>query len=110
MRELQTSDIFAFVRLINKIGIKDELKEKAIAPNTDIESLGYDLIFMVIEKASDEKAEKEIYSFFAPIFGNTEEELRTMDAIEFLEKVTQVASLERWKSFFTSVAKLMKSN
>jgi hypothetical protein len=109
MRNLQTTDIFSFVRLINKIGIKEELKQKATAQNADVESLGYDLIFMVLEKAAEPEAEKEIYSFFAPIFETTEEELRVMDPLEFVEKISTVASWERWKSFFSSAAKLTKS-
>lgn len=113
MRELQTPDIFAFVRLINKSGIKDELKAKALdiknISDINAESLGFDLISMIIEKASEPKIEKEIYSFFAPIFEMTEEEIKKMDAIEFLESVTKVASLERWKDFFESAVKLTKS-
>lgn len=108
MRNLQTPDIFAFVRMLNKIGIKDELKAKAISQDANVESLGYDIIFMVLEKLSDKEAESEIYTFFAPIFETSEEELKSMDAIEFLDSVTKIASIERWKAFFSSVAKLMK--
>ena len=109
MRDLQTSDIFAFVRLLNKIGIKEDIKSKALQQTADIESLGYDIIFMLMEKAAEPSAEKEIYAFFAPIFEISEKEIREMDAIEFLEKITKIASVERWRDFFTSVAKLTKS-
>ena len=112
MRELQTTDIFAFVRLINKSGIKDELKAKALEiksiADVNAESLGYDIILMILEKSAEPKTEKEIYSFFAPIFEMSEEEIKKMDAIEFLESVTKIASLERWRDFFLSVAKLTK--
>jgi len=112
MRELQTSDLFAFVRLIEKSGIKDELKAKALEiksiADINAESLGYDIILMVLEKAAEPKTEKEVYSFFAPIFEMKEEEIKKMDAIEFLETVTKVASLERWRDFFSLVAKLQK--
>lgn len=111
MRELQTSDIFAFVRLVNKAGIKDELKKKMLeidSKNINTESFGYDIILLFLEKASEPKTEKEIYSFFAGIFEMSAEEIEKMDAFEFLEKVTKVASLERWKDFFASVARLTK--
>ena len=89
MRELQTSDLFAFVRLIEKSGIKDELKAKALEiksiADINAESLGYDIILMMLEKAAEPKTEKEVYAFFAPIFEMKEEEIKKMDAIEFLE-------------------------
>lgn len=109
MRDLQTKDIFAFVRVLNKIGVKEELKQKATAPTADVESVGYDIIFMLLEKAAEPEAEKEIYSFLAPIYEKTVEELKSMDAIEFMESLTKIASIERWQSFFSSAAKLMKS-
>ena len=112
MRELQTSDIFAFIRLINKTGIKEELKERVLAINEakdiNMESFGYDILSLMLEKASEPKVEKELYSFFGNIFEMKEEEVKTMDAIEFLANVTKVASIERWRDFFQSVAKLTK--
>lgn len=112
MRELQTSDIFAFVRLINKAGIKEEIKQKVLEVDdiskVNTESFGYDIILTMLEKASEPKVEKEIYSFFANVFEMSEEEVKTMDAIEFLESVGKIASIDRWKSFFSSVAKLTK--
>lgn len=112
MRELQTSDLFAFVRLLNKAGVKEEIKTKVLGVDDlsqlNAESFGYDILFTLLEKASEPKIEKELYSFFADIFGMKEEEVKTMDAIEFLENVGKVASIERWKSFFSSAAKLTK--
>ena len=82
MRELQTSDLFAFVRLIEKSGIKDELKAKALEiksiADINAESLGYDIILMMLEKAAEPKTEKEVYAFFAPIFEMKEEEIKKM--------------------------------
>lgn len=112
MRELQTHDIFAFVRVLNKAGIKEEIKKKVLeiddVSKVNTESFGYDLIFLMLEKAAEPSVEKEIYSFFSDIFEISVEEVETMDAIEFLEKVGKVASIDRWKSFFLSAAKLMK--
>lgn len=112
MRDLQTSDIFAFVRVITKAGLKEELKEKVLKVDNigeiDSESFGYDLIFTAIEKCSTPDAEKELYTFFGNIFEMKPDEVKKMDAIEFLESVTKIADLERWKNFFSSAAKLMK--
>lgn len=112
MRNLQTQDIFAFVRLIDEVGIKDELKKLILSKDSiaDIttESFGYDLIFTLIEGASKKKAEEALYEFFSNIIEKSKEELRTMDAVDFIETIIKVADPEKWKSFFSSVAKLMK--
>ena len=112
MRNLQTQDVFAFVRLIDKVGIKNELKTLILSKNSikDLtqESFGYDLIFTLISGASTKPAEEALYEFFANIMECDKESLRTMDATEFLEKAVKVAEPEKWKNFFSSVAKLMK--
>lgn len=112
MRNLQTQDVFAFVRLIDEVGIKDELKTLILSKDkmTDLtqESFGYDLIFTMISGASKKKAEEALYEFFANILECDKEDVRTMEPTEFIEKAIQVADVEKWKRFFESVAKLMK--
>lgn len=114
MRGLKTSDIFSACRLLSAIGIREEIKEvakqaeegKAKKAQFDI---GFDLLFGVIEKATTEGAEKEIYKFIADLFECDWESVRDMDPIELLDKLEQVADLDKWKSFFKRVAALMKS-
>ena len=112
MRNLQTQDIFAFVRLIDEVGIKDELKTLIMAKDklSDLtqESFGYDIVFTLISGASKKKAEEALYEFFANIMECDKETIRTMEPTEFIEKAIKVADVEKWKSFFSSVAKLMK--
>lgn len=112
MRNLQTQDVFAFVRLIDEVGIKDELKTLIMSKDkmTDLtqESFGYDLIFTMISGASKKKAEEALYEFFANILECDKEDVRTMEPTEFIEKAIQIADVEKWKRFFESVAKLMK--
>ncbi len=112
MRSLQTQDVFAFVRLIDEVGIKDELKELILSKDSvkDLtqESFGYDLIFTLISGASKKKSEEMLYEFFANILETDKEKIRTMDPTEFLEQAIKAADPEKWKNFFSSVAKLMK--
>lgn len=112
MRSLQTQDVFAFVRLIDEVGIKDELKELILSKDSikDLtqESFGYDLLFTLISGASKKKSEEMLYEFFANILEVDKETIRTMDPTEFLEKAIKAADPEKWKNFFGSVAKLMK--
>lgn len=113
MRNLRTSDIFAACRLLSVIGVREEIREvvkeaeenKAKKVRVD---MGFDLLFGVIEKASEAKAEIEIYKFIADLFECEWEAVRDMDPIELLDKLEQVADLEKWKAFFGRVAALMK--
>lgn len=112
MRGLETQDVFAFIRLIDEVGIKDELKTLILSKDSikDLtsESFGYDMIFTLISGASKKKAEEALYEFFANIMECDKDVIRHMEPTEFIEKAIKVADIEKWKSFFSSVAKLMK--
>ncbi len=112
MRNLETQDVFAFVRLIDEVGIKDELKTLIMSKDkmTDLtqESFGYDLIFTLISGASKKKAEEALYEFFSGIMEIDKEVIRHMEPTEFIESAIKIADVEKWKNFFGSVAKLMK--
>lgn len=111
MRNLKSSDIFAACRLLNAIGVRDEFKSIAEKVNNIKElnqfDVGYDLVFNVFEKATSSKAEKEWYQFFSNIFECKAQEVEKMDAIEFFDKVLEVADVNAWRDFFSRVAKLM---
>ena len=113
MRQLKTSDIFSVCRLISAIGVREEIREVALkaeeSKNKKIKlDMGFDLLFGIIEKATKENAEKEIYVFIADLFECGWEEVRDMDPVEMLDKLEQVANFEKWKNFFGRVARLMK--
>lgn len=113
MRTLQTRDIFSACRLLSAIGAKEELKELAskAEENKDKKSkfdTGFDFIFGIIEMATAENAEKEVYGFIADIFECDWEAVRDMDPMELFEKLEKVADFGKWKDFFKRVAALMK--
>ena len=113
MRKLRTSDIFAACRLIQKIGVREEIQNvvkaaedsKTKKVKTD---MGVELLFGIIEKATSENNEAEIYNFLAPLFECEAEAVRDMPPVELLDKLQEVASIEDWKNFFGRVAALMK--
>lgn len=111
MRNLKSTDIFALSRIINELGLKEEISK--VMQNFDgkqtQEEVGLEVLFAIFEKATTEKGESAIFKFFSNIMEKPEEELKEMDAIEFMNLVFEVADVEKWKDFFTSVAKLMKS-
>ena len=80
MRKLETPDLFGFVRLINKLGLKEDIKKMGLkaSENVNPEEFGADLIFLMLEKSSTEEGEAYIYEFFAPIFEISEEDISSL--------------------------------
>lgn len=113
MRSLRTSDIFSMCRVLSKIGVREEIRAVAKAAEESKGKkvkvdFGFDLLFGIIEKATQENAEKEIYKFIGDIFECEWESVRDMDPIELMDKLEEVADIEKWKNFFKRVAALMK--
>ena len=115
MRNLETRDIFAASRLLRKIGVREEIK--AVAKEAEESKgkkvrfdMGFDLMLGILEKATTESAEVEIYKFIASLFECEWEEVRSMNPITLFKKLEEVANFEEWKSFFGYVAKLMNQN
>lgn len=118
MRGLQTSDIIAAARVLTKIGLKEEIKEVARQAEENKNSknnknkkdkfdFGFDLIFGVIEKATQKNAEREIYIFIADLLECTPEEVEKMNPAKMLKALLEVANVEEWKDFFGYVRKLI---
>ena len=113
MRSLRTSDIFSACRVLSAIGIREEIREVAKQAEENKTKkikvdMGFDLLFGILEKATQENAEKEIYKFIADVFECDWEHVRDMDPVLLLDELEKVADLEKWKSFFGRVAALMK--
>ena len=115
MRKLQTTDVFEAARVILKIGVREEVQAVALraAESKDKRvqlDMGFDLFFGIISKAAAKGAEMEIYKFLAPIFECNAEEVGKMDPFELWEKLMEVASIEKWKSFFKFAVKSIPKN
>lgn len=112
MRKLETGDVFGFVRMTKKIGITEELKKLIMSKDSiqdlTAESFGYDLIFLLFDKAAEDNSESEVYKFLSGPLEMEPEEIKKTDPIELMEMLKGIAEPEKWKSFFTSASKLMK--
>ena len=112
MRHLETGDIFGFCRLVNNIGIKEEIKRIAMEADSvkDLSKpeVGFEVIYALFDKATTEKSENELYKFCAKLLECTPEEVSHMDPIEFIDKLLECADTEQWKAFFTRVARLIR--
>ena len=115
MRKFQTTDIFELARVLMKIGIREEVQDVATraAESKDKKvkiDMGFDLFFGILSKATQKNAEIEIYKFLANIFECEWKEVGEMDPFELWEKINEVASIEKWKSFFKLAAKSIPMN
>lgn len=114
MRNLQTSDIFEACRVVKQLDLKDELlKAVRIAQEDgkkDRTAVGFDIIYTIFEKATEVKGEKALYTFISKLFECKPSEVEVMDPVEMLDKLVEVASIEKWKAFFSRVAALIARN
>lgn len=112
MRGLQTSDIFSAVRVLTKIGVREEIKEVAKqaeeSKGKKIQiDFGFDLMFGIIEKAAEQRAENEIYCFIADLFECSPDEVKKMNPVQMFKNLLEVANVEEWKDFFDYVRRLI---
>lgn len=108
MRNLQNKDVFAIGRIISKANLKEELKSITIEKETDVETMGFDILFALLTHCSEKEVEIEIYNFLADLFEMSVEEVSSLDPLETLEKMKKIADWKKWKTFFSLGAKLKK--
>lgn len=128
VRKLNTADLFEFMRMVKRTGVKDEIKKLAKnmpkkekkpqlkvveagddnAPELIVQEaptqaeVGIEMAFSVMEIFANKKAEDEIYKFIARPFQCTPEEVAENDLMDTIEKLKEVADAQKWASFFKS--------
>lgn len=123
LRRLQATDLFAMVRLLNAIGFKElkdvinldeinEARKNVTDENKEAVwvNIGTNIIMsiipFIIEKLA--VAENEIYSFVGGIAGMKVKDVAKMDAIEFIDLITEIFQKEEFKDFFKRASKLIR--
>lgn len=119
LRALKAGDIFLFVRLLNKIGMRDLKKcfesddvKAAITGMTsgegadNLSAIGLQVVFelagLIMEHLPD--CRDEIYQLLAALSGMSEQEIADMPMGTFFEMVVDVIKAEEFKDFFQRVA------
>lgn len=114
MRNLITSDVFAFARIVKASGVRQELIDKLIelqnVESADLKRVGLDTVLLIIEALADKKAERSIYDFFAPIMEMTADEVAALPANEFIEAVKRIGEENDLASFFSFVSGALGKN
>lgn len=110
MRSLQTRDIFAMARVVTSLNLKDEIKKIAdkVDKNSNANDVGYEVIFTIFSKCTDENSEKKIYEFLAGPLEIKVEEVAKLDPVDLVERVLQIADIDKWKSFLSKASQLIK--
>lgn len=117
MRNLKSTDLFAALRIVKAVGVKEEMKQFAkaltdgrVTAKTQQE-IGTEFLIGLLSNCGTEEAEKAFFAFLSAPMEVPVTELRDMDLDVFMDKIKEfVASIdvEHWKSFFSSLADLMK--
>lgn len=117
MRQLKSTDLFAALRVVKAIGVKDQMKEFAqsmaagtVSAKTQRE-MGVELMLGILANCGDKAAETAFYEFLSAPMEIPVEELRDMDLLAFAEKIKEFIAfidVEAWRAFFTSLGDLMK--
>ena len=114
MRNLITSDVFAFARIVKASGIRDELTAKMMelqkTENADLRRVGLDTVLMIIEALSEKKAERSIYEFLGPIMEMTADEVAALPANEFIDAIKRIGEENDLASFFSVVSGALGKN
>ena len=106
MRNLQTQDIFSLARVLKEANVLEVIKN--IDKTKDVRQVGMTVIFEVIGNCTDEQCEDKIYKFLSGPFEMTEKEVRELDPEELLDKIFEIASVGKWKSFLSKASQFLK--
>ena len=118
MRKLKSTDLFAALRVVKTIGIKEEVVALATTLNAKKggktqEEVGTELILGLLANCGDKAAESAFYEFLSAPTEISVEELREMDLMDFANLIKEFVvgmDLEAWKGFFHSLAAALKLN
>ena len=78
MRKLSTRDIFRFSRMLKAGGILEPLKElitEGHKRKIEVDELGQQIIFLILDAAALNEFEDALYGFLSPIIGKEPEEI-----------------------------------
>lgn len=109
MRKLTTPDFFAGIRLLKKYGLKEAARELAVKSD-DIAHIwdnGYDFVWMLFDRITEESGEEELYKFLSGPFEMPQDQMRNLPLADMIGLVKQLADENDLAHFFRSAASAM---
>lgn len=98
MRKSNTNDLFNVVRLVNDLGLKEDLF-KAQQGKEDVERIGFEIVFSIMAKASTKEMQNRIYEVLAEPFEMTTEEVGKLEADVLIRNFMECFNLATLKTF-----------
>ena len=123
LRNLQSSDLFAMVKILNKLGIKNikdsidmkEIREarKNITKENEKEvasEIGTMVIMSIITIVLENlpEIENDLYKFIGGIANIKDKDVAKMGINEFTDLLFEIANKEDFKDFFKRASKLIR--
>ena len=123
MRNLQATDIFSVVKILNGIGLKNvkeaidfeeinKIRKGMTEENADVISsqVGLNVVMslatVIIENLP--KVENHLYNFIGSIIDVKAKDVAKMDMGEFMDVLITIIQKEEFKDFFKRASKLIK--
>jgi hypothetical protein len=111
MRNLITSDVFAFARLIKASGVRGELtatiEKLSELKDADLRRVGIDTVLMIIEALAEKNSEKTMYEALAPVLEIKPDEVAAMPPADFFGALKQISEENDLANFFASLSGIL---
>ena len=110
MRKLTTQDVFAALRIVSDLNLKDEVQALAQLANDGKLSrneIGAQAFMKVLDLFVSKKAEGRVYEFLAGPFEITPEDVRDLPLMDLAEKLKALAEENDIAGFFTLLGGLI---
>ena len=123
MRNLQATDIFSVVKILNGIGLKNvkeaidfeeinKIRKGMTEDNADVitSQVGLNVVMslatVIIENLP--KVENDLYNFIGSVIDVKAKDVAKMDMGEFMDVLITIIQKEEFKDFFKRASKLIK--
>lgn len=108
MRKLQTSDAFLLARIIKQANIKQTMSDviKAKSEDTNVESLGIDIVMTIVEACGNEKIEVMLYDLLAGITERAADDVKSQSIEVTIEQISQIIKENNISNFFKLAGRL----
>ena len=123
MRNLQATDIFSVVKILNGIGLKNikesidfeeinKIRKGMTEDNADAvtSQVGVNVVMSIATVILENlpKVENDLYTFVGSVIGVKAKDVAKMDMGDFMDVLISIIQKEEFKDFFKRASKLIK--
>ena len=123
MRNLQATDIFSVVKILNGIGLKNikesidfeeinKIRKGMTENNAEVitSQVGLNVVMSIATVILENlpKIENDLFNFIGSVIGIKTKDVAKMDMSEFMDVLISIIQKEEFKDFFKRASKLIK--